>query len=127
MFKFVVMVPRRSDFTRESFLKRWKEGHGPLVRRHAEALGVRRYVQSHRVESEYLNSYNNERSWADCEYDGVTGFWVDSLEALAACLATPERKLASAILREDENEFVDHTRVKVFCSEEHEIIPPDRP
>jgi hypothetical protein len=47
MIKLVFSLRRRPEMTREEFLTYWREHHGPLVSRHAEALRIRRYVQTH--------------------------------------------------------------------------------
>ena len=47
MIQLVYCLTRRPHLSREAFLRRWHEVHGPLVREHAAALGIRRYAQVH--------------------------------------------------------------------------------
>ena len=47
MIKFVFTIRRRPDMSREEFQKYWFENHGALIKRHAETLHIRRYVQTH--------------------------------------------------------------------------------
>ena len=51
MLKLVFCLHRLPGLSREEFQRYWKEVHAPLVRRYAEALGIRRYVQLHTAES----------------------------------------------------------------------------
>ena len=122
MIKFVCLIPRRPDLTREQFFVRWRNEHATLVKRHAETLGIRRYVQSHRIESAALAGFKAMRDWPEAGFDGLTEIWLDSLEAFARSISTPEGRLANQALAADEAEFADQPRVIVFMSEEHEII-----
>ncbi len=47
MIKLVFTLRRREDMTREEFQRYWREQHAPLVKRHADALHIRRYIQVH--------------------------------------------------------------------------------
>ena len=51
MLKLVDNIRRRSDVEPEEFYRYWKDEHGPLVRSVADVLGIRRYVQSHTVDT----------------------------------------------------------------------------
>jgi hypothetical protein len=50
MIKIVFCLRRRSDLSREQFQAYWLTQHAPLVRSHADALGIRRYVQVHSID-----------------------------------------------------------------------------
>ena len=50
MVKLVFCVRRLSTLSREEFQRYWRETHGPLVRRHAGVLRIRRYVQTHTLD-----------------------------------------------------------------------------
>ena len=52
MLKLVFCLHRLPHLSREEFQRYWREEHGPLVRRHAEVLGIARYVQSHALGGE---------------------------------------------------------------------------
>src|ERR1700719_2898224 len=47
MVKLVFTLRRREDMTRAEFQRYWRERHALLVKRHADALHIRRYVQVH--------------------------------------------------------------------------------
>ena len=52
MIKLVFTLRRRPGMTREEFQHHWREHHAPIVKRHAETLRIRRYVQVHARETE---------------------------------------------------------------------------
>src|SRR5262245_64685648 len=51
MIKLVFCCRRRPELGREEFQRYWLERHGPLVRSLRAALPMRRYVQSHTLET----------------------------------------------------------------------------
>ena len=51
MIKLVYCLRRLPELSREEFQRYWRENHGPLVRERADALGIRRYIQVHTLES----------------------------------------------------------------------------
>src|SRR2546430_16595413 len=51
MVKLVFCVRRRSELSREECQRYWREIHAPLVRSHAEVLRIRRYVQTHTLDT----------------------------------------------------------------------------
>src|SRR5262249_44013240 len=99
----------------------WLEQHGPLVRSHADALGIRRYVQVHSLPSEMHTMLRASRD-APEEYDGVAELWFDDLEAIGRAVMTDEGRAASIALLEDERRFIDHARSPLWLAEEHEIV-----
>ena len=71
---------------------------------------LRRLVQSHRV--------NVAGDNVQPDYDGMAELWFDDAEALLAARQSREWKASS----EDEANFIDHTSVASFVSEEHVIL-----
>ena len=121
MIKLVFCVTRQAHLSREEFQRYWRERHGPLVRECAKALGIRRYVQVHTLDSP-LNEGLRRGRGGPAGYDGVAELWFDSLDALAAAGATPEGKAAGRRLVEDERTFIDLARSPVFVAEEHPVV-----
>ena len=120
MIKLVYIVRRRSDLAPEQFRARWLE-HGPLVREVAGAIGARRYVQSHTLDTEVNAALAASRGMGEA-YDGITEVWWDNLDELLAGMDTPEGKDAQRRLLEDEREFIDLEKSFLFLTEEHEIF-----
>lgn len=121
MIKLVFPLRRLPSLTRDEFQRYWLDVHGPLVRSHAEALGIRRYVQVHTL-PEPVNAAVAASRGAPEAYDGVAELWYDSLEALAAAVATDEGRTASRLLLEDERTFIDHAASPIWFAEEHPIL-----
>ena len=47
MLRVTFCLKRLPGMTRAQFQDYWRNSHAPLVKEHAEALGIRKYVQSH--------------------------------------------------------------------------------
>jgi uncharacterized protein (TIGR02118 family) len=121
MMKLMFALRRRPDLTREEFQSYWRDHHVPLVRSHAEALGIRRYIQVHTLADEFQAALRASRQAPEA-YDGVAELWYDSLESIAAAVATEAGQAASVALLEDERRFIDHERSPLWFGEEHPII-----
>jgi uncharacterized protein (TIGR02118 family) len=117
----VFCINRRPDVTSEEFHRYWLEDHGPLVRSVQEVLGIRRYVQSHTVDTPANAMLQASRQTGGL-YDGVAELWWDSIDAIAAATASDEGIEASRRLLEDEARFIDFSTASIFLTEEHEII-----
>lgn len=121
MIKLVFCCVRREGMTREEFQARWLDLHGPLVRKLRVKLPMmKRYVQSHSLPDAVNEGLRASRGTGPA-YDGITEVWFDDLESMgndgsAGALAASERLL------EDETEFIDFARSRVFLTEEHEIF-----
>src|SRR5262245_66117740 len=105
MVKLVFCCRRLPELTRERFQRYWRETHGPLVRRHAEVLRIRRYVQTHTLDHP-MNAFLAHGRGAPEEFDGIAELWWDSLDDLAAASATDEGRAAARELLEDERRFL---------------------
>jgi uncharacterized protein (TIGR02118 family) len=121
MIKLVYMLRRRGDLSREEFQRYWREDHAPLVRSHAEVLGIRRYVQLHTLADELHAPLRASRGAPEA-YDGVAELWFDTVEAVGAGVATPEGQAAALTLFEDERQFIDHAASPVWLAEEHPVV-----
>jgi uncharacterized protein (TIGR02118 family) len=120
MVKLVFCVRRRPELTREECQRYWRENHAPLVRRHAEVLGIRRYVQTHTLDTPANAMLQASRGGPE-GFDGVAELWWDSLDDLALASSTPEGLAAGAELLEDERKFIDLANSPLWLAEEHEI------
>ena len=121
MIKLVFCAMRLPHLSREEFQRYWRERHGPLVRECAKALGIRRYVQVHTLDSPVNDGLRRGRG-GPTAYDGVAELWFDSLDALTVAGATPEGKAAGRRLLEDERTFIDLARSPLFVAEEHPVV-----
>lgn len=120
MIKLVYCLKRRPELTREQFQDYWLNTHAPLVKRHAETLRIRRYVQVHST-SDPMNAAIQAGRGTPAEYDGVAELWFDSIESIGAD-QSPEAQAAGRDLLEDEGKFIDLANSPVWFAEEHQII-----
>ena len=106
MIKLVYVIERRADVTPQDFYDYWLNSHGPRVRGHAEAIGARRYVQSHTMDTPMNEALRSARGMMG-PVAGITEVWWDSLEAFQAaagnrpasrpCATWPRTRRSSSI------------------------------
>ncbi len=121
MIKLVYCVRKRKDMSQAAFSRYWLERHGPLVRSLAEALGARRYVQSHTIEPEMNDALLKSRGLSE-PYDGITELWWDDIERYKATAHSPAAREARRALLEDEANFIDFAQSRIFLTQEHMIF-----
>ncbi len=122
MIKLSFAVRRRADVKPADFQSYWRDQHGPLVRSLQPVLGIRRYVQTHRIETPFNDALRASRRALE-PFDGVAELWWDDLDALVAATSTPEGAAAGQTLLEDEALFIDLERSALWLGQELEIIP----
>ena len=122
MIKLVFTLRRREDMTREEFQRYWREQHAPLVRRHADALAIRRYVQVHARDTPLDEAVAGARGSEPRFYDGVAELWWDSLEELVAAFSSDAGRAAGQELLEDEQLFIDLPQSPLWLGEEIVVI-----
>ena len=122
MIKLTFCLRRLPHLSRDQFQAYWRTIHAPLVAKHANAIGIRRYVQSHTSSDPDFAGLAESRGSAGSEYDGVAELWWESKEALFAVLSTPEGQAAGAALLADERNFIDLPNSPLFIVEEHEVV-----
>jgi uncharacterized protein (TIGR02118 family) len=122
MIKLSFCLRRLPQLSREEFQRYWFDTHGPLVRKHSDALRIQRYVQTHTVLGDAADTLRATRGGPP-GYDGVAELWWNSEEDVAAALATPAGQEAGRILLEDERKFIDLANSPLFWAREREVIP----
>lgn len=120
MIKFVMCLTRHPGMTREDFLDYWLNQHGPFFMKNANAMGAKKYVQSHTLNTP-LNEGLRESRGMQPEFDGVAEVWFESEEALLEGMSSPEGQELGAALLEDEGKFIDHSKSSAFIVEEIEL------
>ena len=107
MIKLVYCITKKAGLSDEEFFRYWENVHGPIG---ARIPRLRKLVQSRR-----LTIQRDERR---SDYDGMAELWFDDMEDLLAARLSPEWKASS----EDEANFIDHSKVAYFVSEERVIL-----
>jgi uncharacterized protein (TIGR02118 family) len=121
MLKLSFCLHRLPHLSRVAFQRYWRETHGPLVLRHAQVLGIERYVQLHTGHDDLGAALRASRS-APEPYDGVAELWWRDRAAFEATLGTPAAQQAGAELLADEKRFIDLARSPLWLGEEHVVI-----
>ena len=121
MVKLVFCARRLPQLSRAEFQRYWREVHGPLVRRHAAALRIRRYVQVHTLDDPLQDALRAGRGGPEA-FDGVAELWWDSRDDLLAARDDPAWRAAGLALLEDERRFIDLAHSPLWIGEEHPIV-----
>lgn len=121
MLKLVMCVRRLPDLSREEFQRYWLENHGALVRKHARAMRIRRYVQIHTLDTP-LNDVLRQSRGTPEPFDGLAEIYWESLEDLMAATNSPEGRAANQELYEDEKRFIDLARSPIWAVQEHPVV-----
>jgi uncharacterized protein (TIGR02118 family) len=121
MIKLTFCARRLSSLSLAEFQRYWREVHGPLVRRHAATLRIRRYVQVHALDAPVNDALRASRGGPE-PFDGIAELWWDSLDDLVAATATPDGRAASQELLADEQRFIDLAKSPLWVGEEHEVV-----
>ena len=107
MIKLIYCITRKEGMSVEEFQRYWRETHGPIA---ARIPGLRRYVQCHTLPELYGGD-------SPPAYDGAAELWFDDMASLRQAMRSPEVQTA----REDERNFIDHSRVALFVTEEKPV------
>ncbi len=121
MIKLVYAIERRADVPLADFYDHWLNSHGPRVKRHAEAIGAKRYVQSHLIDTPANETMRESRGMLP-PLPGISEVWWDSVEAFRAALGEPAGQAAMADLAEDEATFIDTAKSQIFLTRENLIF-----
>ncbi len=104
----------RSALGFEAGQRYWRMHHGPLIRSQAQAAGIHRYQQVHRLQSEMEETLRAARGTAVDPYDGHAEVWVD--RAIRREGVEVQRANERAI--EDEAKFIDFKRSTMWMGKE---------
>jgi uncharacterized protein (TIGR02118 family) len=121
MIKMSFAVHRRPELSREAFLAYWRDVHGPLIAAYAGVLRIERYVQLHGIEGPLVEQMVHTRGCAPA-HDGVAEVWWASEQNRLQALETPEAQAAIAVIKADEDRFVDMSRSSPSFGYEHLVF-----
>lgn len=122
MLKIIFCLRRRPGLSIEQFQRYWREDHAELMRRHAAALRIRRYVQSHTSNDPRVAAAFAGRGSEIEPFDGVTEIWWDSIDDVIEAVSTADGRAASDALREDERNFIDLAQSPIFYASENIVV-----
>lgn len=126
MIKLTFCLTRKDGMTREEFQDYWLNRHGPLVRKHAKALHIKRYLQFRSRDLPDTDPLRASRAGsleeAPATYDGVAELWWENLDELRAGTQTEEGLAAGRALLEDEAKFIAFKSSPLWFGEEEVIV-----
>lgn len=122
MLRITFCLKRLPSLSRAEFQDYWRDKHAPLVREHAAALGIRKYVQSHSMALAGAFPLAEVRGSSGLDFDGVAQLWWDDMKSFAAAGSTEAGRAAGALLLEDEGRFIDLPNSPIFLSEDYTVI-----
>ncbi len=97
----------------------WRTHHGPIIRRHAPASGIQRYLQVHRALDDELNgALTASRGTVVEPYLGHAEVWFDRSDGRRS----PERVAANEAAIADESTFIDFQRSAMWIGKEHVFV-----
>lgn len=96
----------------------WRTQHGPIIRSQAQASGILRYQQVHRIVSPLEAALREARGTVVEAYDGHAEVWADR----GAMRASVEAQQANARAVEDESKFIDFPRSTLWFGKELPVI-----
>lgn len=120
MVHLIFCLRRLPHLSREEFQRYWREQHAPLVKAHAAALGIRRYVQAHTIDPALSQAIAASRGAPD-PFDGVAELWFD-WDDVTSRMTTPAATEAGRLLLEDERRFIDLPRSPIFFANDNVVI-----
>jgi uncharacterized protein (TIGR02118 family) len=123
MIKLTFCLRRLPQLSRAQFQDYWLNKHGPLVRHHAPALRIWRYVQTHAIETPFDAGLRASRQ-APEPFDGIAELWWADEATFDASTRDPDARAAGKILLADEKTFIDLARSPVWINREYEVVGP---
>jgi len=121
MIKLVHFFHRLPGLSLEECQGYWREEHATLLRKHAAALRVLRYVQVHTLDSP-INDALRESRGAMQAYDGLSQFWWKGPDDLETSISTAEGQQAWGELLRDEERFVNTSRSSLWLAKDNPVI-----
>ena len=115
MFKIIMLVKKRAEFSTEEFLACWRE-HSAKVLRYQATLGIRGYTKTLPEAADTL------RGTQPFAYDAMGELWYDSRDDFLRARNMPEGQVALAELHADELRFVDMTQSVMWFGTEERVI-----
>jgi hypothetical protein len=95
----------------------WLTNHGPIIRSHAPASGLLRYVQVHRADHPLDEGLRASRGTQIDPYLGHAEVWIDQSRK-----GTREAAAANQAAVEDESKFIDFKRSCMWVGKEYSFI-----
>ncbi len=121
MTRIVYFFHRAEGLSRRMFMRYWHDVHAPLVEKHSEALGIRRYVQWHTAGNPVFIWMMRRVRGTMAPFDGSDQYWIDR-DKMESALKTEKGRAAMDELVEDERRFINFRRSSIMVTREYHLI-----
>jgi uncharacterized protein (TIGR02118 family) len=126
MVTLTCCVRRLPHLSHDAFDRHWRENHAALIRRHADTLRIRGYVQTSSLPDPAVQErMRASRGAEEAIYDGVATLCYDSLDDIWAVRQSPAGAAALREVMEDEARFVDLSKSRFWFGQDRIIIAPE--
>lgn len=122
MIKITYTIFPRNDLTRGEARLRWMRDHGNLMRKHASALRIARYVQTPNLDDPVEEKMAFARGLETARPLGLAEIYWTSREDLEFGFRDPAARQAYRELIEDEKRFAAWSLSSPWVGEEREVI-----
>ena len=119
MFKIIMLVKKKPEFSTEAFIARWRQ-HSEKVLGCKEAVNIRHYAKT--IPFQASGQPNTQRDTLPFEFDAMGELWYDSRDDFQRARETEAGQAALAALREDEAAFVDLQHSVMWFGEEERVL-----
>jgi len=115
MFKIIMLVKKKPEFSTEAFIARWQQ-HSEKVLGFKDVLNIRHYTKTLPLQA------NTQRDTLPFKFDAMGELWYDSRADFQRARETEAGQAALAALREDEAAFVDLQHSVMWFGEEERVL-----
>lgn len=121
--KLICIVKRSPELSYQEFLAYWNTEHAKLIKQHAKALGIKKYVQSYAIDTyDAQSQINSLRDMDAQDFDGIAELWYSDLETHLNTRNSEEGARALEEIIADEKRFIDLSKSQMWYSNENVII-----
>ena len=119
MFKIIMLVKKKPEFSTEAFIARWQQ-HSEKVLGFKDVLNIRHYAKT--LPFQASGQPTTQRDTLPFEFDAMGELWYDSRADFQRARETEAGQAALAVLREDEAAFVDLQHSVMWFGEEERVL-----
>jgi hypothetical protein len=115
-------VTKKDDMTRKEFQEYWLNTHGELLKKFAKTYNVKKYTQSHTIDSSLNENVRKSRQMPELEYDGIGELWWESEKEFIEAISSEEGVKLRTVFLDDEAKFLNFSKSTAFFTKEFEIV-----
>jgi len=115
MFKIIMLVKKKPEFSTEAFIARWQQ-HSEKVLGFKDVLNIRHYTKTLPLQA------NTQRDTLPFKFDAMGELWYDSRADFQRARETEAGQAALAGVGGDEAAFVDLQHSVMWFGEEERVL-----